>query len=271
MFKKIYRFLGGPKIRFQVKELIKSKLIFYQNHLLKKSEYYKNFNNFNNNHEGYYKIDINLNHNKYSKEIKPQEHFKIVEKLKININPLYFKNLHTYGIGGIIFDRVYGKEIKEKYFLRPSNIVFLELISRINFKFLKKAKIVDIPTGLGNFLGYLNYYLPKECLIGVDNFSQISKEKVILYQKKTFGFNVISNSYLKDKIDYFIWIVGGLPISYLEKEIKKFKPKYLFIETTYINDFDIISNEYEVDFFNEIVIILKLKSIISIEDYFDDN
>ena len=76
-------------------------------------------------------IKLILNHNIYSKEINPKEHFKIVENLNIKLNPLYFKNLHTYGIRGIVFDKLYGKGIKEKYFLLPPNIIFLELI--LNF------------------------------------------------------------------------------------------------------------------------------------------
>ena len=147
MIKRVYRFFGGPKIRFQINEFIKSNFIIYQNYILRKYGFYKNFNDFKSNQKGYNKIDINLNHEKYSIEINPKQHFKIVENLKLNLNPLYFKNLHTYGIGGIVFDRLYGKKIKEKYFLLPQNIVFLELISRINTKLLKNQIIVDIPSG----------------------------------------------------------------------------------------------------------------------------
>ena len=271
MIKKIYKFFGGSKIRFQINEYLKSNFVVYQNYLLRKTEFYTFFNDFKNNYAGYDKIDLKLNHNKYSKEINPKEHFEIIEKLDIKLNPLYFKNLHTYGMRGIVFDKLYGKKIKQKYFLLPSNIVFLELISRINTRFLKNQIIVDIPSGLGNFLGYLNYFLPKECIIGIDNFSQISRKEVMLYQKKTFGYNVFSNSYLKERTDYFIWMIAGLPISFLENEIREFKPKYLFIETTYIREFYLISDDYQVDFFNEIVIILKLKHINSIKKYFIEN
>lgn len=271
MIKKIYKLFGGPKIRFQINEYLKSNFVVYQNYLLRTTDFYKFFSDFKNNHTGYEKIDLKLNHNQFSKEINPKKHLEIIKKLDLKLNPLYFKNLHTYGMRGIVFDKLYGKKIKQKYFLLPSNIVFLELISRINTKFLKNQIIVDIPSGLGNFLGYLNYFLPKECIIGIDNFSQISKEEVMLYQKKTFGYNVFLNSYLKERTDYFIWIIAGLPISYLENEIKKFKPKYLFIETTYIREFHLISGDYQVDFFNEIVIILKLKHTNSIKEYFIDN
>ena len=270
MIKNIYRFFGGPKIRFQFNEYMKSNII-YQNYLLKKTNFYNFFNDFKNNYKGYSKIDIKLNHNKYSKEINPKEHFKIVQKLDIQLNPLYFKNLHTYGIRGIIFDKLYGKGIKEKYFLLPPNIVFLELISRINPKLFKNQIVVDIPSGLGNFLGYLGDFLPKECIVGIDNFSQISKKNISLYQKETFGYDVLSSSYLNKRKNYFIWIIGGLPISFLENEIRKFKPKYLFIETTYISELYLFSNDYQIDLFNEIVIILKLKNINSIKKYFIDS
>ena len=80
---------------------------------------------------------------------------------------------------------------------------------------MKNQIIVDIPSGLGNFLGYLGNFLPRECIIGIDNFSQISRKEVKLYQKKTFKCDVLSNSYLNEETKYFIWIIGGLPISFL--------------------------------------------------------
>ena len=271
MFKKIYKFLGGPKIKFKINEYLKSNVILYQNYILKKNKFYEFFNDFKNNNEGYEKIDIKLNHNEYSKKINPKEHFKIIEKLDIKLNPLYFKNLNTYGVRGIIFDRLYGRNIKEKYFLLPPNIVYLELISRISPKFLKNQIIVDIPSGLGNFLGYLSDFLPRECIVGIDNFSQISRKNIKFYQNETFEFNVFPNSYLKGKTNYFAWIIGGLPISFLKNEIRKYKPRYLFIETTYIHELYLIFNDYQIDFFNEIVIILKLKNINSIKKYFIRN
>lgn len=268
MIKKIYRFFGGPKIRFEVNEYLKSNVNIYQNYILNKKKFYEIFNEFKCNNEGYEQIDVKLNHHENQEKINPKEHLNIVEKLNIKLNPLYFKNLHTYGIRGIIFDKLYGKNIKEKYFLLPPNIVFLELISRIKVEFLKNQIIVDIPSGLGNFLGYLSNILPRECIIGIDNFSQISRKEVKLYQKKTFKCDVFSNSYLNEDANYFIWIIGGLPISFLAKEIRKFKPKYIFIETTYIPEYYLISNDYQIDFFNELVIILKLKNIKSIKKYF---
>ena len=102
----------------------------------------------------------------------------------------------------------------------------------------------------------MNDFLPREGLIGIDNFSQISKKNVMSYQKQTFKYNVFSSSYLSETTNYFLWIIGGLPISFLKKEIIKFKPKYLFIETTYIHELNLISNDYRIDFFNEIAIIL---------------
>ena len=72
---------------------------------MKKKEFYKIFNEFKYNNEGYEQIDVKLNHNENQEKINPKEHLKIVEKLDIKLNPLYFKNLHTYGIRGIIFDK----------------------------------------------------------------------------------------------------------------------------------------------------------------------
>ena len=62
--------------------------------------------------------------------------------------------------------------------------------------------------------------------------------------------------------------LGISPISFLKNEIRKYKPRYLFIETTYIHELYLIFNDYQIDFFNEIVIILKLKNINSIKKYF---
>ena len=116
MIREIYKHFGGPKIRFQINEYLKSNFIIYQNYLLRKTKFYKFFNDFKNKYAGYHKINLKLNHNKYSKEINPKEHLKIIEKLDIKLNPLYFKNLQTYGMRGIVFDKLYGKKNKTKIF-----------------------------------------------------------------------------------------------------------------------------------------------------------
>jgi hypothetical protein len=268
MIKKIYRFFNGPLIRFQFKEYLK-KYSLYQDYLLEYKEYGNTLFEFKDKNSMYQKIDLTLNHKKYLSEINPDLHLKIVKKLKLSQNPYYFHNLHSYGISGIFFDKTYGSSIKEKYFLLPPNIVFLEIISRVNFKKKSNYYVVDLPSGLGNFLGYLNNYIPKENLIGVDNFSQISRENISRYQRQTFGFNIVSNSELNNKKIHFIWFVGGLPISYIIEEIKKFKPQYLFIDISYyLEETDLLNDSYDIDFFNEVVIILKKKNESSIQEFF---
>lgn len=144
----------------------------------------------------------------------------------------------------------------------------MEVISRINFNKKFNYFVVDIGTGLGNFLGYLNSYIPKENLIGVDNFSQISRENSSKYQKKTFGFDLVSNSELNKNSEHFIWIVGGLYISMIIEDINKFKPHYIFMETIYLGGIYLTEDLYEIDFFNELVIILKRKDKSSIQEHY---
>jgi hypothetical protein len=167
---KIYFFIRGHFFRHIRRILIEFR--FYKNYKLKKSKFEDIFFTFKEKNTTYKEIQLKLNHKKYFYEINPDKHLKIVKKIKISQNLHYFLNLHNYSICGLIFDKIYDESIKSKYFLNPVNIVFLEVISRINF--IKKFNyfVVDIGTGLGNFLGYLNSYIPKENLIGVDNFSQ---------------------------------------------------------------------------------------------------
>lgn len=268
MIKKIYRFFKGPLIRFQFKEYLK-KYSLYQDYLLEYREFKNTFFEFKDKNSMYQKIDLTLNHKKYLSEINPDLHLKIVKKLKLSQNPYYFHNLHSYGTSGIVFDKTYGSLIKEKYFLQCPNIVLLEIISRVNFNKKSNYYVVDLPSGLGNFLGYLNNYIPKENLIGVDNFSQISRENISRYQRQTFGFNIVSNSELKKDLEHFIWIIVQLPISYIIEDIKKFKPHYLFIQITYyLQETDLLNDLYDIDFFNEVVIILKKKNESSIQEFF---
>lgn len=271
MIKKIYRYLNGPLIRFQLKEYLKKYYRPYRNYLLKKRGFEDIFFEFKKKNPMYQKINLTLDHKKYLSEINPDEHSQIVKNLKLSKNPYYFHNLQSYALRGIIFDKAYGSLVKDKYFLLPPNIVFLEIISRIDFNKKSSYYVVDIPSGLGNFLGYLNNYIPREYLIGADNFSQISQETILRYQRQTFGFDIVSNSELKKDLEHFIWIIGGLPISYIIEEIKEFKPHYVFIETTYMEEINLIDDLYEIDFFNEVIIILKKKNESSIQEFFKNS
>ena len=83
MIKKIYKFFGGPKIKFQINEFLKSNVIFYQNYILKKKEFYKFFNDFKNNNEGYEKIDIKLK-------------VLVIQRMQVVWRILIFLCMHTY-------------------------------------------------------------------------------------------------------------------------------------------------------------------------------
>ena len=53
------------------------------------------------------------------------------------------------------------------------------------------------------------------------------------------------------------------------EDIKKFKPHYLFIQITfYLQETDLLNDLYDIDFFNEVVIILKKKNESSIQEFF---
>ena len=281
--------------KFFIREILKNNFTSFQNYLLNKSNFYIYFNEFKNNNLGYDKIELTLDHNLLKNKIKPEKHFsllknldinkngfhsikynrikndlplepkkrsEILKKLKISPNPNYFEFLNSYGIRGIIFDKLYNRKIRESYFLLPANIVFLELISRIDFTNIN-GYVSDIGTGLGNFLGYLNLFLEKNKIRGIDNFSLISIDSINSYQEKTFNFKVNSTYTSND----FIWTLGGLPISYVINEIIEHQPKYIIFESYYHKEFHLLSN-YSIDFYNEIIIIVKIKSLPSLKYHF---
>ena len=269
IIKKIYYYFGGPAIKLQFKEYLKSYFLF-KSQRLEKKQFEIHYYDFKKKNRKYQKIELNLNHKKFLTEINPRKHLKIVKKLKISKNPHYFLNLQSYGIRGVIFDKTYGNSIKKKYFLSPSCIVFLEIISKVNFK-NDNFLVVDFGSGLGNFLGYLNTFIPRKNLIGIDDFSQVSQENILKYQKQTFRFNILPYSELTKDLEHFIWILGGFGISNIIEEINEIKPLYIFAETTYLTEIDLIRDFYEIDFFNEIVVILKKKNESTIQEFFKNS
>ena len=284
------------KFKYFIREILKDHFTFYQNYLITKSRFFNHFIEFKKQNLGYDKIELTLNHSLLKKKINPKKHFfylknlkvtkngyhsinynaikdnlpsdpknrsELLKKNKISVNPNYFDYLNSFGIRGIIFDKIYTRKIRKSYFLLPSNIVFLELISRLDFSKIN-GFVFDIGTGLGNFLGYLNLYLDKNKIIGIDNFSLISLNSINCYQKQTFNFKVTSRYSFKNN---FLWTLGGLPISYIIKEIEKHQPQYIMFEFYYHQEVELLNN-YSVDFFNEIIIVVKMKHIKSLKTFF---
>lgn len=278
-----------------IREILKNNSIFYQNYLLNKSKFYSYFNEFKINNLGYDKIELTLDHKLFDNKINRAKHFSLLKNIditkngfhsirfnrmkndlphetkkrletlkKLNIlpNPNYFEFLNSYGIRGIIFDRLYNRKIRESYFLLPANIVFLEIISRIDFTNID-GYISDIGTGLGNFLGYLNFFIEKNKIKGIDNFSLISNDSVNYYQEKTFDFKV-TNTFTQND---FLWILGGLPISFVINQINEYQPKYIMFESYYLKEFQLL-NDYSIDFYNEIITVVKIKSYQSLKFHF---
>jgi len=287
--------MNFSRFKLFIREILKNNSIFYQNYLLNKSKFYSYFNEFKINNLGYEKIELTLDHKLFDNKINRAKHFSLLKNIditkngfhsvrfnrmkndlphepkkrletlkKLNIlpNPNYFEFLNSYGIRGMIFDRLYNRKIRESYFLLPANIVYLEIISRIDFTNID-GYISDIGTGLGNFLGYLNFFIEKNKIKGIDNFSLISNDSVNYYQEKTFDFKV-TNIFTQND---FLWILGGLPISFVINQINEYKPKYIMFESYYHKEFQLL-NDYNIDFYNEIITVIKIKSYQSLKFHF---
>ena len=136
---KLYCYKCFEKFKYFVREILKDQCAIYQNHLLNKSNFYNDFNEFQKKNSGFEKIYLTLNHLSIKNKINPEIHFKylknskvtkngyhsleynrikdklpadqkkskeIIKTLKILPNPNYFKYMNSFGVRSIIFDKI---------------------------------------------------------------------------------------------------------------------------------------------------------------------
>lgn len=207
----------------------------------------------------YRAIRLTLDPNKFSKVTDTSiAALDLVRNIK---NRDYFYNLSDYGGRAVIFDVFSNVNAyyRKKFHLLPPNIFVLQYL----YNKLKKSKshnkcatctILDLPCGLGNMLGYLQILLPNATICGADNFEQISEEDVNKYQSLSFKKKVFK-VHRERGVDFMITI--GLPLSWLELDVIKIKPKSIIYETKCFDEErdKKVLEKYEIDFFNEHIIV----------------
>ena len=196
---------------------------------------------------------------------------KASNHLAKSINSNYFTNLENYVSSGWIFDKFSNKSgrYRRKFHLYPPNLLAINYIVNFIQKeniFDDSISVVDIPSGIGNFLGYLSREISVKNLIMVDNFSQISADDINRYQNQTFGIKVYESIPIRD---YTFCCVICLPCARVESEVFQANADYLIVETRYLQP-DGLENtdeflnrllrKYEAIEFNEIVSIFKRRN-----------
>ena len=156
------------------------------------------------------------------------------------------------------------KKLLDSFHLFPPNIFVLDKM----FDLYKENRIgdnlvIDFPCGITNFHQYLSVFYNEELLIGIDNFSQISKEDILKYQSNLKKFQIyenIENPYF-DNAKTDVVVAVSIEIRDITSDILKLKPKYIFLGSSDLNH-DLTNLEeylmdYSLDEINHAYILLK--------------
>ena len=193
------------------------------------------------------------------------------EHLNKSLNNDYFGNLNKYGYGYkvIEYSKYKNLDILNNFHLYPANIFVINEIKRLmNDGQIGEGLIIDYPSGIGNLLIYLMTFYKKEYLYGIDNFEQISKEDVDLYQNLVNGnFKIQTNEdFNKVKLNQEIDVVICIELS-LDKilnSVLDLNPKFLIIETMYVSRYKNIIKKldqiFNIYLINESIVIFKRKT-----------
>jgi len=260
--KKILLFINYP-LRYPLFSDDKSEIGFL--HTL-----YENRNFIKKNYSQYKELNID-NINEFNFEEITKNSIDCSSHLNKSINNDYFGNLNKYGYGYRIIE--YSKYINlgvlNNFHLYPANVfVINEIKGLINDGEIGEGLIVDYPSGIGNLLIYLMTFYKKDYLYGIDNFEQISKEDVDLYQNLVNGnFKIQTNEdFKKVKLNKEIDIVVCVELS-LDKilnSVLDLNPKFLIIETMYVSRYKNIIKKldqiFNIYLINESIVIFKRKT-----------
>ena len=260
--KKILIFINYP-LKYPLFTKDKSKIAFlhtlYENkELIKKNQtQYKELNIENINKFNFNEITKNsIDHSSH---------------LNQSLNNDYFGNLNKYGYGYKIIEHTKFKnlDILNNFHLYPANIfVINEIKGLINDGEIGEGLIVDYPAGIGNLLIYLMTFYKKENLYGIDNFEQISKKDIDLYQNLVGeNFEILTNEdfqniKLNREIDVVICI--ELSLDKILNSVLNLNPKFLIIETMYVSRYKNIIKKldqiFNIYLINESIVIFKRKT-----------
>tara|TARA_B100001029_G_scaffold179449_1_gene188981 strand:- start:8701 stop:9501 length:801 start_codon:yes stop_codon:yes gene_type:complete len=211
---------------------------------------------------------------KYPKNLKTRD-FEIVSKnsfkesdhLKNAANStFFFYELNSFFNNDyfICLNSTLSKKLLDSFHLFPPNIFVLDkMFDLYNEGKIGSNYVVDFPCGITNFHQYLSLIYDDELLIGVDNFSQISKKDVAKYQKNLKEFKIyenINNPELKD-IDIDVVVSISIEIKEITSEILRLNPKYIFIGSSDLNhdlnNLEKFLNQYKIKEVNHAYILLK--------------
>jgi len=180
---------------------------------------------------------------------------EMVNRIK---NSNYFYNLQHYNGTSIILKEFCGgtNKLINQFYLHPSNIVALQYaITALDSK--KKYTFVDYGCGLGNFMGYLKKQFPESFFIGIDNFSQISREDIERFQELSFKIKV-SPEY-KGKADYVFCLV--LPIQRVIDKIVRLNPKEIIFMTKHLREGTDFLKDFRIILVNDLITIIAPKKL----------
>lgn len=178
----------------------------------------------------------------------------------------YFNNDYFICLNSFI-----SKNLLNSFHLFPPNIFVLEkLFEMIEKKQIGENYIVDFPCGLTNFHQYLSSVYNDDLLIGIDNFSQLSKDEVLKYQEHLKSFYIYENAnepeLLNKKFDVVVAI--SIDIKDISKDILNLKPNYIFIGSSDlehdIKNLEYFLNKYKILEINHAFILMAKRNLIEL-------
>jgi len=229
------------------------------------------FNNFvksiNKKYGGFNRLTYPKNMQSKAIQEVSKNSFKESNHLKDSLSSrFFFYELNSYFNNDyfICLNSSISKKLLDSYHLFPPNIFVLDrLFTMYENNEIGDNYIVDFPCGITNFHQYLSHVYNDELLIGIDNYSQISKEDILKYQKNLKKFDIyesIEHPALKEiKID--VVVVISIEIKDLTDDILKLNPKYIFLGSSDLNhdlnNLEEYLNEYSLIEVNHAFILLK--------------
>lgn len=209
---------------------------------------------------------------KFSFENITNKSIKASHHLSVSINSEYFDNIIKYGYGyKILKFKKFNVNYLLDFHLYPANIFVLnEIIKLVNDHFSNKNVVVlDYPSGIGNLALYLSHVVENSTFIGIDNYEQISKDDITIYQNLT-GLEVDTYTYeefksLENNNNVDILVSIELNLQNIIENILLIGSIFLIIETMYVSRYKNIQQNiekmYEVYAINELIIVYKRKDI----------
>jgi hypothetical protein len=169
-------------------------------------------------------------------------------------NPEFFQNLHKFRYRHLPLKLYYpkGYRVLQNCELFSTNIFVLEWIVR-RLQIGKDYTFVDFACGLGNLTGYLRVISSNISVYGIDNFTQLSRATITNFQNLTFSTPVMQTDEFCSLVDVGnvdILTVISLKIEWVIADISLIKPKYVLVESIYVNSGVVRAIEeigYEVD------------------------